>query len=123
MADEKKETEEELSQSEVFDEANAKVMAEMLGDPKTSENVRLQIINELNEASKAETFFETMFSELLTLGKCPCCGHENHWLVPEDDLNQMGWVSHRKDKRVQKHTTSKDCPEYAESCSKKKTVA
>jgi hypothetical protein len=113
----------EGSQIEAFDEKNAAALAEMLVDPQTSEAVRLQIINELNEASKSETFFEAMFSEALSLGACPCCAHKNHWLVPEDDLNQMGWVTSKEDPRVKPHTDSNDCREFSEACSKKKTTA
>lgn len=106
-----------------FDEKNAKALAAMLVDRQTSEAVRLQIINELNEASKNDTFFEAIFNETLSLGACPKCHHENHWLIPEDDLAQMGWVSSKVDDRVKRHTDIKDCPEFAESCSKKKTTA
>lgn len=105
-----------------FDEANAKVLVEMLMDPNTSEAVRLQIINELNEATKHATFFESMFNEELSIGACPHCHHKNHWLVPEDELNQMGWISHEKDQRVKRHTDAKDCPEFAEACAKKRTT-
>ncbi len=104
-----------------FDEANAQALAEMLSDPTTSEHVRLQIINEILEQSKDQTFFETMFIEELTLAVCPFCKHKTHWLIPEDDLNQMGWVSHEQDKRVKKHTTIKDCEIFQEACSKKKS--
>lgn len=105
-----------------FDEENASVLASMIVDPQTSEAVRLQIINELNETSKSETFFETMFNEELSVGCCPYCAHKNHWLIPEEDLNQMGWVTSKKDQRVKVQTTSNDCEEFAESCSKKKTT-
>jgi hypothetical protein len=107
---------------EGFDEQNASVLAQMLVDPQTSEAIRLQIINELNEASKNETFFEAMFSEALSLGSCPHCMHKNHWLVPEDELNQMGWVTHKEDPRVKRHTDAKDCEEFAEACSKKRVT-
>ncbi len=106
-----------------FDESNAKALAEMLIDPQTSEAVRLQIINELNEVSKSQSFFETAFNEELSLGACPGCHHENHWLVPEDNLAQMGWVSSQKDPRIKHQTDAKSCPQYAEACSKKKTTA
>ena len=109
--------------TEAFDEANAAALAEMLVDPETSEAVRLQIINELNEEAAAETFFETLFREELSIGCCPKCGHSNHWLIPEDDLGQMGWVTHTKDQRVHQHTTAETCVVYQESCSKKKTTA
>ena len=104
-----------------FNEDNAKALTQILVNPATPESVRLQIINELNESEKSNSFFETMFNELLTVGRCPCCAHENHWLVPEDDLSQMGWVTPEKDIRVPKHTDKKSCPEFAEACAKKKT--
>jgi phage FluMu protein Com len=106
-----------------FDEANAAALAEMVADQQTSEPVRLQIINEILEASVNETFFEKMFAEDLSLAKCPHCKHENHWLIPEDDLNQIGWVTSDKDSRVPKHTSEDLCSEYAEACSKKKVTA
>jgi len=106
-----------------FDEKNAAALSEMLIDPQTSEAVRLQIINELNEYSKNDTFFESMFTELLSYGACPCCHHENHWLIPEDDKSQMGWVTCEKDDRVKRHTTQADCPEFAEACMKKTVTA
>lgn len=109
--------------TEAFDEANALAFAEMLTDPETSEAVRLSIINELNEESKSETFFETLYREELSLGCCPECGHSNHWLLPEDNANQMGWVTHEKDPRVKRHTTAQDCPEFEEACSKKRVSA
>jgi len=111
------------SKNTAFDEANAAVLAEMLASPDTSEAVRLQVINELNEASKSDTFFEAMFNEELSVGKCPHCKHKNHWLIPEDDLSQMGWVTSDEDPRAEKHTTIKTCEEYQESCSKKKVTA
>jgi hypothetical protein len=117
MADEKKPT------ADGFDEANAQALAEMLMDPKTSAAVRLQIINELNEAAKSATFFEAMFNDELSLGRCPHCAHQTHWSVPEDVLNQFGWVSHEKDPRVKKQTSAVDCPEFQEACGKKRTSA
>jgi hypothetical protein len=117
MADEKKPT------ADGFDEANAQALAEMLMDPKTSAAVRLQIINELNEASRSQTFFEAMFNDELSVGRCPHCAHQNHWLVPEDVLNEMGYVSAEKDPRVKKQTSAVDCPQLQECCMKKKTSA
>ena len=108
---------------EGFDEQNAAALAVMLVDPNTSEAVRLMIINELNDSAKSETFFETLKNEALSLGACPHCHHKNHWLIPEDELNQMGWVSSAEDPRVKTHTDSNDCREFAEACSKKKTTA
>jgi len=105
-----------------FDEANASALSEMIVDPVTSEPVKLQIINMILEAAKNLTFFETMLKEEMTKAKCPHCKHVNHWLIPEDELNQMGWVTHEKDKRVSRHTTVETCEEYAEACSKKKVT-
>jgi len=106
-----------------FDEENAAALSEMLADPVTSENVRLQIIQTLMDEGKSDTFFETMFRELMSLGKCPYCSHETHWLCPEDDLNQMGWVSFEKDPRVVRNPTAKDCPEWQEACNKKRLTS
>lgn len=108
---------------EGFDESNAKALTAMLVDPQTSEAVRLQIINELNDNAKTSSFFESMFNEMLSLGACPHCHHENHWLIPEDDLAQMGWVTPEKDARVTRNTDIKSCPEYMEACAKKKVSA
>jgi hypothetical protein len=111
-----------LTELDGFDERNAAILAEMLVDLQTSEAVRLQIINELNEQSKTSDFFEAMFNEMLSLGECPGCGHQNHWLVPEDKLNTFGWVSSTNDSRVKAHTVEADCPDYMEACSKKKVT-
>ena len=105
-----------------FDEANADALAEILADPATSEPVRLGIINEILSQAGDQNFFETMFTELMTLAKCPHCAHENHFLIPEDDLNQFGWVTHEKDDRVPVHTTKIECKEFSEACLKKKTT-
>ncbi len=105
-----------------FNESNAEALTEILINPATPESVRPQIINELNENEKTNSFFEAMFKEMLTLGACPHCHHENHWLIPEDDLSQMGWVTHEKDSRVPRHTDVKSCPPFGEACSKKKTA-
>jgi hypothetical protein len=104
-----------------FDENNAAALADLLVNPATSKTVQLQIINEILESSKEETFFETMIQEEMSLGNCSFCGHQNHWLVPEDDLNTLGWVSYEKDTRVKQNTTIKDCEEFQEACLKKKT--
>ena len=108
---------------EGFDEKNAEALTALLVDPQTSEAVRLQIINELNETSKAQTFFESIFEEALSMGACPCCGHKNHWLIPEDQLTQMGWITSKEDTRVKVHTDADDCKEFSQACAKKKTTA
>ena len=106
-----------------FDEQNAQALIALLSDPTTDARIRMQIIGEILEASKADTFFESMFAEGMSLGDCPCCGHQNHWLIPEEELNVMGWVTAEKDDRVPVHTNDKSCSEFAEACVKKKTVA
>lgn len=109
--------------AEPFDDMNAAVMAEIISDPVTSEFVKLQILNSLLQAETGVTFFDTMFKEGMSLCECPNCGHQNHFLIPEDDLNQMGWVTADTDERVRKHTTVKDCSKFMEACSKKKVSA
>jgi hypothetical protein len=100
--------------------ANAKVMMDLVVDPQTTTHLSVNILNKLLESYEHPNFFVTMFEENMTLGECPECGHQNHWLIPEDDLNQMGYVSHDKDSRVPRHTDAKCCPKYQEACSKKK---
>lgn len=103
-----------------LDASNANIIAEMVADPDTPDFLRVQMINKMLESRKSENFFASMFTEKLSFGACPNCQHETHWLIPETDLNQMGWVSHEKDSRVQRTTTEKDCSSWAEACSKKK---
>lgn len=103
-----------------FDISNAAALAEMLGDPATGEKVRLQIISEILESHKNDTFFEKLFSENMSLAKCPFCSHKNHWLIPEDELNIVGWISHVEDEAVPQHTNIDTCKDYAEACAKKK---
>jgi len=106
-----------------FDEQNAQALIALLSDPTTDQRIRMQIIAEILEASKADTFFESMFAEGMSLGECPNCKHSNHWLIPEEDLNVFGYVSSEKDSRVPIHTNDQICQEFAEACAKKKTVA
>jgi len=113
---------EQVAKLDDFAEQNAAALAEMLADPQTNPTVRLQIITEILQSSENQTFFQTMFEEEISLAECPCCKHKNFWLIPEDDLNEMGFVSHEEDERVHRHTTSETCEEYAEACSKKKST-
>ena len=105
-----------------FDLQNAQALLEMLADPVTPEPVRLQILNDILETTRDNTFFETMFREGLDKGRCPFCQHENYWLTPEEELNIFGHVSAVKDPRVPYHTTKDECPTYEEACLKKKTT-
>lgn len=103
-----------------LDSENAKRLVGILMDPSTPSSVSVQVLDKLLESSKEDNFFKTLYEEDLSKGPCPECGHENHWLTPETDLNRMGWVSHIKDDRVKRITTVEDCPRYQECCSKKK---
>ncbi|MCI0561412.1 MAG: hypothetical protein MN733_23240 [Nitrososphaera sp.] len=105
-----------------FDEANAQALVALLSDPTTDHRIRMQIISEILEASKADTFFETAFAESMSLGQCPHCNHVNHWLIPEEDLNVFGFVTHERDDRVPVHTDESICKEFSEACLKKKTT-
>ncbi len=107
---------------DAVDKANAKVLADLITDQGTTDQLRVKILSKLLEAREGQSFFQTMFEEGLSFGECPCCGHMNHWGVPEDDLNIRGWVTHEKDPQVLQNTTEEDCPVYQESCKKKKVV-
>ena len=108
---------------ESVENTNLSILADLVADPQTSEHLRVNIINKLLESREGNTFFTTMLEEGLSYGACPNCGHENHWLIPEDSLNELGWVTFKKDPRVKQHTIAADCPEYGEACAKKKTSA
>lgn len=100
---------------------NAEVLVDIVVDPHTTEHLRVKTLNKLLEGRENQNFFVTLFEEKLSLGACPHCNHENHWLIPEDELNTMGWVTAEKDKKVKPVTTVEDCTEFQESCKKKKT--
>lgn len=106
-----------------FHKENAQILLSLALDEKTTEHTRIQIFTKLLQSKKDSNFFETMFREKMTFGACPECNHENHWLIPEDDLNQMGWVTCKEDPRVKPNTTKDDCERYQEACIKKKVVA
>ena len=102
------------------DQANAKILADLVADPGTTDQLRVKIITKLLESREGQDFFRTLFEEGLSFGECPCCGHMTHWAIPEETLNEMGWVSHEKDKRVPTKTTIDNCPTFQEACLKKK---
>lgn len=103
-----------------LEKENAETLATLIVDPATSDNLRVQILNKLLDSTAADNFFETMLKEDLSYGECPYCGHKNHWLVPEEDMNRFGFVSYEEDPRVKRTTTAEDCPKWQEACSKKK---
>lgn len=103
-----------------MDKENAEALAQLIVAPETSDNLRVMILNKLLDSTSADNFFETMLKEDLSYGACPHCGHKNHWLVPESDMNQAGLVSYELDTRVKRTTTASDCPRWQEACAKKK---
>lgn len=102
-----------------FEKDNAEALASLIVAPETSDNLRVQILNKLLDSTSADNFFDTMLKEDLSYGACPNCGHKNHWLVPEEDKNRMGWISHQEDSRVKRMTTAQDCKRFQEACGKK----
>ncbi len=105
-----------------LDKANAAVLVEIITGPNISESLQIQAMQKLVGDKEHQDFFLTMFDEKLSFGECTKCGHENHFLIPEDSLNQMGWVSNDEDERVPRYTNSKICVEFEESCKKKKIL-
>jgi hypothetical protein len=104
-----------------LDKANAEVMADLIADSQTPDQLRVNIIEKLLEMREGQDFFKTVYEEGLSFGECPNCQHQNHWAIPEDVLNQMGWVTEHKDPRVkQGEVTDKDCPQFAQACKKKR---
>ena len=105
---------------ETLDRANAKVLAELVVDPQTTERLKVQILNKLTEGREGQDFFLTLFEEALSLGNCPYCNLQSHWGIPENNLNEMSWVSYKRDPRVHEHSSEEICSDYQESCLKKK---
>lgn len=99
---------------------NAEILAALIVDPNTTDTLRVNILNKLLDSTSADNFFETIVKEDLSLGACPDCGHTTHWLVPEEDLNRFGIVTHENDPRVKRMTTKADCNRWEEACGKKK---
>ena len=105
-----------------MNEANAAVLVELITGPNISESLRIQAMEKLTGDREGQSFFLTMMEEQLSHGACPRCGHMNHWLIPEDALNEMGYVSHDKDKRVPERTDETNCSRYQQACLKKKVT-
>jgi len=103
-----------------MDEANADVLVQLITGPNISENLRIQAMEKLTESKTDQSFFRTMLQEKLSYGACPHCDHHNHWLIPEEELNQMAYVSKDEDERVPEFTDEKSCPDYQQACLKKK---
>ena len=103
-----------------LDEENAVILAHIIVDDDTPDPQKVEAINKLLESKRDDSFFATMFEQLLSYGPCPDCGHKNHWGIPEDNLNHMGWVSAQEDARVKAHTTIEDCEQFQQACAKRK---
>ena len=99
-----------------------KILADLVTDEGTTDHLRVMIIRKIMESREGQSFFRTMFEEGISKGKCPECDHENYWLIPEDSLNELGWVTSKEDSRVTKHPTKEECEEFQESCMKKKVT-
>jgi hypothetical protein len=102
------------------DSRHAQIMAELIHDPNTTDHLRVSIINELLKTRDNPDFFPTIFEEFMSHGACPCCGHENHWLIPESSLNKLGYVTSEEDPEVPADTDAENCPTWEEACAKKK---
>jgi len=106
-----------------IDAKNAVTLVELLVNPQTKPALQVKILNKLLEGRRNPNFFDTMFRSKMSYGPCPKCSHENHWLVPEVLLNEMGFVTADYDERVKRETTEADCTLYKEACMKKKVFA
>lgn len=109
-----------IGQIDSLSEENANVLAALIVDPATSDHVRIAILNKLMEIRQDRSFFETVFEDKLSFGACPHCGHEEHWAVPEEALNQLGYVTADHDRNVPRQATEETCPEFKEACMKRK---
>lgn len=105
---------------DTLDQENINILIELIVDPNTTEALRVKILNKLLDSTEAENFFDTIVKEMLAYGPCPCCGHKNYWLVPEEELNRRGVVTHKLDDRVKRTTTAADCARFQQACGKKK---
>lgn len=103
-----------------LEEKNAAVLVDLILDPETPTDLKVKMIGRLLAARRGDNFLVTMLREMVSHGACPGCGHENHWLVPEEELNKVGLVTAELDRRVKAKTTAGDCPKWQEACAKKK---
>lgn len=103
-----------------LDSENAKTIVDLIADPDTPESLRIKLIRKILETRHSDNFFKTMYEQKLSYGKCPNCRHENHWLIPEAELNRLGWVSSEQDSKVPKFANAEICPKWEQACSKRK---
>ena len=105
-----------------MEEANVAVLVELIVGANISESLRIQAMDKLISNKEGQNFFKTLFEEKLSFGACPKCEHNNHWLIPEDDLNEMNYVSEKEDTRVPAQTTAETCVTFEQACKKKKVT-
>lgn len=103
-----------------LEEKNARILVDLILDPETPTDLVVKMIARLLAARRDDGFVVAMLREMVSHGSCPECGHENHWLVPEDELNKVGIVTAEQDPRVKTNTTEADCSRWQEACGKKK---
>lgn len=103
-------------------DANSRALVDLLMDPDTPDNTQIVIIQHLISSRAGQDFFKTIYEENLSFGKCPKCQHDNHWIIPEDNLNKMGYVTHEKDLRVPETTNDESCKVFQQACKKKKVM-
>lgn len=108
---------------EVLDKENAEVFTELIVSPDTQDPLRTSIIEKILESREGQGYFKTMLEENLSAGDCPRCGHHNHWLIPEEVLNIMGYVTHERDPKVAAVTNAEICSTFEEACPKKKVIS
>lgn len=119
-----------MAKLDTFDTENTTVLVNLVVDPMTSDALRVRILNKLLEGTERDNFFSTVYEEKFSLGSCPHCEHTNHWMIPEEELNRMGWFTHEQDDRVSRvtkgpeskkpHPEAKTCDTWEEACHKKK---
>lgn len=108
---------------EILDKENAEVFTELIVSPDTNDPLRTSIIEKILESREGQGYFKTMLEENLSAGECPGCGHLNHWLIPEETLNSMGYVTHEHDSRVAATPNAEVCSTFEEACPKKKVIS
>lgn len=108
--------------SEFLDKENVETIIKLIADPDTEEGLRIRLIRRILESRHTDNFFRTIFDEKLSYGSCPNCNSFNHWLIPETELNKMGYVSHETDERIPQFTDSESCNKFAQACKKKKII-
>ena len=106
--------------AKTIDQKTFEVLAEILVDPATPDHLQITIMNQLLQSKEGESFFQVILEENLDKGPCPNCSAEIHWLIPEDALNEMNYLTHKEIPGVKAQTTREDCVTYGEACAKRR---